>query len=94
MVLCRDVCGPSGNILLSKGITLSSALGRRLKNWGIPFVLVEGDEVQHEQQNTISISPEELKSQLMDKFSKVISNPLMKKLFVAVYQYRLQKNNR
>ncbi|NLE01459.1 MAG: hypothetical protein GX640_16455, partial [Fibrobacter sp.] len=36
MILSRDVCGPTGNVLLTKNINLTPALGRRLKNWGIP----------------------------------------------------------
>jgi hypothetical protein len=92
MILGRDLCGSSGNILLSKGTPLSAALGRRLKNWGIDFVYVEGDEISQQQESTASISPEELRRCLMDKFSNVINNPLMKQIFVATYQYRLQKS--
>ncbi len=92
MVLSREVCGSSGNILLTKGTKLSPALGRRLTNWGITFVYVEGEEESPEKKNTVSISPDELKNQLMVKFSNVINNPIMKKLFVTVYQYRLQKS--
>ena len=94
MVLYREVCGSSGNILLSKGTTLSAPLGRRLKNWGIVFVFVEGEEETQKQEDTVNVSSEDLKNQLMLKFSNVINNPIMKKIFVAVYQYRLQKNSR
>jgi hypothetical protein len=92
MVLGREVCGPSGNILMNKGATLSAALGRRLKNWGIPYVFVEGEEDEELAKTESSLSPEEIKTELMKKFSNVIDNPIMKKLFVAVYQYKLQKN--
>ena len=94
MVLYREVCGSSGNILLSKGTTLSASLGRRLKNWGIVFVFVEGEEETQKQEDTVNVSSEDLKNQLMLKFSNVINNPIMKKIFVAIYQYRLQKNSR
>jgi hypothetical protein len=94
MVLGRDVCGASGSILLSKGSSLSQSMGRRLINWGISFVYVEGEEVHEQEENSVTTSPEEIKSQLMEKFSDTINNPIMKTLFVAVYQYKLQKNSK
>jgi hypothetical protein len=69
MTLGRDVCGASGSILLSKGASLSQSIGKRLKNWGITFVYVEGDEVSEQEENSIRTSPEEIKVQLMEKFS-------------------------
>ena len=92
MILAREVCGTSGNILLIKGTQLNPALGRRLKNWGIPFVYIEGEEESMTQESAPSISPEDLKKHLMAKFSDVINNPLMKQIFAAVFQFRLQKN--
>lgn len=93
MVLGREVCGTSGNVLLSKGTPLSAALGRRLVNWGISTVYVEGEEDTFPEESTVTISPEKLKDDLMGKFSNVINNPIMKKFFVAVYQYRVQSNS-
>jgi hypothetical protein len=94
MELGRDVCGASGSILLSKGTSLSQSIGRRLKNWGVSFVYVEGDEVSEQEKDSVITSPEEIKMQLMEKFSDTINNPIMKKLFVAVYHYKLQKNSK
>lgn len=94
MALDRDVCGASGSILLSKGTSLSQSIGRRLKNWGVSFVYVEGDEVSEQEKDSVTTSPEEIKMQLMEKFSDTINNPIMKKLFVAVYHYKLQKNSK
>lgn len=94
MVLSRRVCNSSGNILVSKGVSLTAALGRRLKNWGIHYVYIEGEEQSTEESNIVSSSPEELKTHLLSKFSSVMENPIMENLFVAVYQYRLQKNSR
>ncbi len=93
MVLARDVCGPGGNTLLTKGTKLSAALGRRLQNWGIAFVYVEGEEEALEEEITVAVSPEALKAHLTEKFGKAIKNPYMQKIFDAVYGYRL-KNNR
>ncbi len=92
MILGREICGASGNVLVSKGSPLSVALGRRLANWGIGTIIVEGEEDSHFEENSVSISPEKLKDDLMDKFTNVIHKPIMKKLFVAIYQYRVHKN--
>ena len=91
MILAREVCGASGNILLDRGTVLSSAMGRRLTNWGIPSVFIEGEEEAMAAQTGPDLTPEELKSNLMTKFSRCSEHPLMKKIFVAVYQYKLQK---
>ena len=92
MVLNRELCGAAGNILLAKGAALTSALGRRLKNWGISIVCIEGEEESTVPQNEVSISPEELKGQMQKVFSNVINNTVMKKIFIAAYQFRLKKN--
>lgn len=94
MVLSREICNSSGNTLVSKGTPLTAALGRRLKNWGIRYIYIEGEEQSIEESNNVSSSPEELKTHLLSKFSSVMKNPIMEKLFIAIYQYRLQKNNR
>ena len=93
MILGREVSGSSGNVLLSKGTRLSAALGRRLVNWGISTVYIEGEEDSFPEENTVTVSPEKLKVELMAKFSNVINNPIMKKIFVAVYQYRMHNNS-
>ncbi len=91
MVLGREVCGAGGNVLLTKGTVLSQALGRRLQNWGIPSVYVEGEEEQQPEESMVSVSPEELDLQLAAKFGSTIRNPNMKKIYDAVYEYRLHK---
>ena len=93
MILGRELCGISGNVLVSKGTQLSTALGRRLKNWGITVVFIEGEEESPQEENLVTISPENLKNDLMKKFSNVIDKPFMKEIFVTVYQHRLQKNS-
>jgi len=93
MILGREVSGSSGNVLLSKGTPLSAALGRRLLNWGISTIYIEGDEDSLVEESAITTSPEKLKTQLMEKFSNVIDNPIMKSIFVAVYQYRMHNNS-
>jgi len=92
MILFRDICGPTGNILLSKGTVVTSALGRRLKNWGIATIVIDGEEESTTEQKEVSVSAEELKTQMQAVFSGVIDNQIMKKIFIAAYQYRLHKN--
>jgi hypothetical protein len=92
MILSKDVCGPSGNILLSAGTQISAAIGRRLKNWGILLVSVEGEEPDQQSDETERISPEDLKKHLEYKFEGRLNNPVMEKIFNAVYDFRLQKN--
>jgi hypothetical protein len=92
MILSKDVCGPSGNILLSSGTQISAAIGRRLKNWGILQVTVEGEEPNQQADESAQISPEELRAHLEYKFEGRLGNPVMKKIFDAVFEYRLRKN--
>jgi hypothetical protein len=94
MTLARDVCGTSGSVLLGTGTPLSAALGRRLKNWGIDFVYVEGEEEAEEHQTRADATPEEIKTHLRDKFSRVLNEPIMQRVFTAVYQYRIRKGAR
>ncbi|MBN1128474.1 MAG: hypothetical protein JXA71_05775 [Chitinispirillaceae bacterium] len=94
MVLAREVCGASGSILLNKGSVLSSAMGRRLTNWGIASVYIEGEDTAVVAETTSSLSPQEVKSRLMKKFSNCSEHPLMKQLFVAVYQYTIQSGGK
>ena len=92
MILAKEVCGASGNALLNKGCTLNTALGRRLKNWGILFVHVEGEDDSAEAQSTkAQASPQEIQTKLEQKFSAVMGNPIMKKLFAVTYQFKVQK---
>ncbi|MBD3315579.1 MAG: hypothetical protein GF344_07315 [Chitinivibrionales bacterium] len=94
MILARDVCGTSGSVLLGNGTPLSAALGRRLKNWGIDFVYVEGEEETEEHTTAADATPKEIKAHLEKKFSRVIDNPIMQQIFTAVYQYRIRKGLR
>lgn len=93
MILGKEVSGSSGNVLLSKGTPLSAAIGRRLLNWGVNSVFIEGEEDSQQEESTNTISTETLKNELISKFSNVINNPIMKKIFVAVYQYRMHNNS-
>jgi hypothetical protein len=91
MILGRDVCGASGNILVGKGTAISPAMGRRLKNWSIMHVYIEGEEENQQADEGTSVSPSEVRTVLEAKFSRCMSNPIMQKIFAAVYQFRIQK---
>lgn len=92
MILAQDVCGVGGSVLIAKGSVLSSSLGRRLQNWGIKVVIVEGEEDNRGEQRSTSFSPESLEKHLTEKFSNTLQNRLMKKIFDSVYLYRIKKN--
>ncbi|MDD5675321.1 MAG: hypothetical protein PHC61_14215 [Chitinivibrionales bacterium] len=94
MLLAKEVLGPSGNVLLNKGTAVNAAMGRRLKNWGILFVYVEGEEELQTAQAVAQLSPDQILALLENKFSAVINNPIMKKIFAAVYNYKLNKGPR
>ena len=93
-ILAREVTSSSGSILLSKGTVVTPALGRRLKNWGISLVYVEGDEDVVEAGGAVTVSPEAIRSLLEKKFSLVINNYLMKKIFAATYQFKMQSGSK
>lgn len=92
MVLAKEVSSSSGNVLLNKGTSLSPSIGRRLKNWGIPFVYVDGEEEGRAATSQAVKSPDILKQQLDQKFEAVTHNAIMKKIMIAVLQFRLQKS--
>lgn len=93
MILAKDVNGASGNALLGKGTTLSATMGRRLKNWGIPFVYIDGEEENLEEATEDGVSPEEIKSILTERFKGVLTTPRMADIFDAVYQFKKTPSN-
>lgn len=93
MVLAKEVRGRSGNVLLNKGVKLNPFMGRRLKNWDISFVHIEGEDDSPKTESAVTVSPQEVKSLLEKMFNDVINNPIMKQIFAAVYQHKIQKAN-
>jgi tRNA 2-selenouridine synthase SelU len=90
VILKVDLVNPSGRVLLCAGSVLSVATAKRLKNWGIFYVDVEGEEskevlVENEHQDV-----EEIKRNLKMKFERTLNNPIMKKLFDAVLEHKLK----
>lgn len=93
MILAKDVTGSSGNALLGKGTTLSSTMGRRLKNWGIPFVHIEGEEEDHQESTDENASPEEIRATLEKRFEGIIKIPRMTDIFNAVLELKKSSPN-
>ena len=91
MILARDVCGPSGNILLGSHTPLTASLGRRLKNWGIDFVFIDSDEEPAAPSKAPRLSTEDIEKDLEEKFSLVIHDPVMKTIYSAVQRHFIQK---
>ncbi len=94
MVLAEDVHGSQGNVLINKGTKLTVAMGRRLKNWGIDSVYVEGEQEQVEQEPSIEISSEDIKKNLKIKFADHLNNPIMRELCEAVYEFKNITNSK
>jgi hypothetical protein len=93
MVLAKDVTGTSGSVLLAKGTVLNTAMGRRLKNWGVQFVSVEGEDDSADEGGTVTVSPEEVRQHLEKKFENVMASEIMKKIFAAVFKFKIQQNS-
>ncbi len=94
MVLAKEVCGTSGSVLLGKGTVLTASMGHRLKNWGVLSVHVEGEDESPQQNGITGITPEEVRTALEAKFSRVMGSEIMKKIFAAVYKFKIQHNSR
>lgn len=92
-VLARDVCGSSGNILLGKGTSMTVSMGRRLKNWGVLFVYVEGKEEHEARKNEPHVSAEEIRKQLEEKFVDVLQSRAMHAILDAVCDFRLNRDS-
>ncbi len=93
MTLAREVRGRSGNVLLQKGATLTPFTARRLKNWDITFIYVEGEAEDEQPHNAVKVSPDEITGLLEKKFADVAGHPIMKKIFVAATQHRIKRGS-
>ena len=89
-IAAADVTGPSGNVLVGKGMSITPALGRRLRNWGIASVCIEGEEDSGESVKSAMRSPLEIKGELYDKFLGTLDNTRMRRIFDAMCKHKLQ----
>jgi hypothetical protein len=90
-IAAEDVASPSGNVLVNRGTAITPALGRRLRNWGIDFVCVEGEDDGGESVKESSASPVRIKSELYDKFLGTLENAHMRKIFDAVCEHKMRQ---
>jgi len=90
-VIAADVASPSGNILMGKGTAITPAMGRRLRNWGIAYVYVEGEEGRGGSSGAKARSAVETKSELYDIFVGTLDSANMRKIFDAVCNYKIRQ---
>lgn len=91
MILARDITSTTGNILIGHGTALTPSMGRRLKNWSIDFVFIEGEEESQFPEPASEVSPEDIKAALKEKFAGHLDDPSMLKIFNAVLDFRLNR---
>jgi hypothetical protein len=90
-ITAANIVSSSGNVLLEKGAEITPALGRRLRNWGIAYVYIEGEDRSGHSVKAVTRSPVEIKSELYDMFLGTLDNSRMKKIFDAACAHKLQK---
>ncbi|MCL2219185.1 MAG: hypothetical protein FWC23_04690 [Chitinispirillia bacterium] len=90
-IAAADIVSPSGNTLVNKGAPITPALGRRLRNWGISEISVEGEDDSETSVKAETPSPVKIKSDLYDKFLGTLDNTRMRKIFDAVCKHKIQK---
>jgi hypothetical protein len=91
-IAAEDVVSPSGSVLVNKGAAITPALGRRLRNWGIDFVCVEGEDGGGRSVGGKARSTVEIKSELYDKFLGTLDNARMRKIFDAVCEHKQRQS--
>ncbi|GBU23097.1 hypothetical protein R80B4_03013 [Fibrobacteres bacterium R8-0-B4] len=92
-VIAIDVTSPSGNVLMNKGAAITPAMGRRLRNWGIAYVYIEGEAGRSGSAVSRGRSAIETKSELYDMFFGTLDSANMKKLFDAVCNYKIKQQD-
>ena len=86
MILAKPLMGTAGNVLLSEGLVLKTAMIARLRNWGIQIVTIESNEAPSETE-TVSPGLEHKPTELDDVFSDVLKNPIMKIIYDSTKAY-------
>ncbi len=90
-VVAAEVTSPSGNILMKKGTAITPAMGRRLRNWGIAYVYVEGEEGRGGISGSKTRTAVETKSELYDMFFGTLDSVNMRKIFDAVCAHKIRQ---
>jgi len=92
MILSRPLMGSAGNTLLSEGVVLKKAMISRLKNWDVPFVVIQSEEENVEEISTAA-TVEFKTSELDNTFKDVLKNPIMKIVYEATRDYLRGKSS-
>jgi len=90
-VIAADVTSPSGNVLMGKGAAITPAMGRRLRNWGITYVYIEGEEGRGGSVESKARTAVETKSELYDMFFGTLDSANMRKIFDAVCNHKIRR---
>lgn len=86
MILSKPLIGAAGNVLLNEGVVLKISMVARLKNWGVPFVSVQGEEEAAKQES--APAAQEVHSQKLDQtFAGLLDNPIMKIIYEATLHH-------
>jgi len=92
MILSKPLIGTGGNVLLNEGIELKAAMISRLKNWGIPFVTIQGEEERAVEEQA-SINREVQLPQLDRIFVDTLNHPLMKIVYDATFSHLQERQH-
>jgi hypothetical protein len=90
-VVAADITSPAGNTLVCKGTAITPAMGRRLRNWGIAYVYIVGEDGQGVSAEQKARSDIETKSVLYDLFFGTLDSANMRKIFDAVCNYKIRQ---
>ncbi|OGJ94166.1 MAG: hypothetical protein A2487_07740 [Candidatus Raymondbacteria bacterium RifOxyC12_full_50_8] len=86
MVLAKPVVGSGGNILLGEGTELRTTLISRLRNWGVPFVVIQSQEGEITEEK-ITASLDTKRQEVERVFEQVKNHPLMAIIYEATKEH-------
>jgi hypothetical protein len=92
-IIAIDVTSPSGNVLIGKGTAITPAMGRRLRNWGIAYVYIVGEEGRSGSAGSKVQSAIKTKSELYDMFFGTLDSANMRKIFDAVCSHKIRQQD-
>lgn len=92
-IIAVDVIGAAGNVLISKGAKITPALGRRIRNWGVEYIFIEGEDDDADRIKVNAKSPQEIYNDLYEMFTGTLENAHMKVIFDAVYAHKTKDHN-
>ena len=92
MILAKNVYGRNENVLMGKGVAISSDSIEQLSSLGIESLFVESpDEKKDLNNEEIEKITKEVEEMLNSQFEKVSHNPIMKELKRVFANYLIKK---